>query len=338
MPKVSIVMPTYNQEKYLIIAIRSILGQTMKDFELIIVNDGSTDSTSEILSKITDPRVMVIHQENKGASVAMNRGFSAAAGDYFTWLASDNLYERQFLEKASRFLDSNQDIDLVYTSFQNINDKGEFIDYVFLEPYYPGLLMVNPGAVGVVFLYRKKIYEMVGVYNDLVCNDLDYWLRVSRNSGFGFIPEVLGCNRKHSEMRTVKERDSIVQEVKELLKKEINNSAVNPEPCLIDYFSQLSKKTLEVLRALQCRLRNYNKNSTLIIVGDNCLMRDMIVTILKNDGYDAKGMETGEIQKRVDEGNIYIPLDNDTGQKLRDRFKNVVPLGSQYSSMFGKDF
>ena len=73
---------------------------------------------------------------------------AVSSGLYLTWLASDNLLEPQFLERAVEFLGNHPEIGLVYASFENINSDGDLIDYHFLEPYYPGLLQINPGAVG----------------------------------------------------------------------------------------------------------------------------------------------------------------------------------------------
>jgi hypothetical protein len=97
--KVSVVLPTYNHLQLLPTAVESVLAQTYQDFELIIVNDGSTDGTREYLNSLKDPRVRVIHQDNKHLPEALNTGFRATRGELLTWISSDNYCVPVFLEK-----------------------------------------------------------------------------------------------------------------------------------------------------------------------------------------------------------------------------------------------
>ena len=109
---VSVVMPTYNDAPYLEEAINDVLKQTYKNFELIIVNDGSTDNTSEILKKYSelDERIKVFDKKNGGTGSALNLGFSKATGKYGTWISSDDNKEEVFLERLVSFLESNPDV------------------------------------------------------------------------------------------------------------------------------------------------------------------------------------------------------------------------------------
>jgi len=157
MPRVSVIVPTYNQVRFLGLTLASILAQTFPDLEVIVVDDGSTDGTADLLKAMRDPRLRIISQENRGASGALNRGFAEARGEYRTWLASDNLYHPGFLESMVGFLDERSAVGLAYACFENVDERGQFVDYAFLEPWYPGLLLVNPGAVGVAFLYRREV-------------------------------------------------------------------------------------------------------------------------------------------------------------------------------------
>ena len=100
-------MPTYNQEKYLKESVESVLNQTFKDWRLVIADDGSTDSTSEILKIFTDPRIEIYTKKNGGTGMALNFGFSKAKDEeYQTWWSSDSLMKPEFLEK---MLDQNLD-------------------------------------------------------------------------------------------------------------------------------------------------------------------------------------------------------------------------------------
>lgn len=111
--KISIIMPTYNAARHLPAAIASVLAQTFTDWEMIIVNDGSTDCTAAFLDSLDDPRIRVIHQPNGGVSVARNVGLDAARGDYVTFLDADDTLPPEALGLRERFLKLHPDVDIV---------------------------------------------------------------------------------------------------------------------------------------------------------------------------------------------------------------------------------
>lgn len=100
MTKISVILPVYNSQKFIKQAIESVLGQTFTDFELIIVNDGSTDSTLEIISDFKDKRIRLISQQNQGPGAARNNALKVAEGDYVMFLDSDDWYSKDALETA----------------------------------------------------------------------------------------------------------------------------------------------------------------------------------------------------------------------------------------------
>lgn len=113
-PQVAIMMPVYNGEKTLPLAIKSIEAQTYQNWKCYIVNDGSTDSTKEILDALTDPRFVVIHfNENKGRPIARQTSLDAAEGEYIAFLDADDIFHPEKLEKQVRILENHKDIDLV---------------------------------------------------------------------------------------------------------------------------------------------------------------------------------------------------------------------------------
>lgn len=322
MPLVSVVMPTYNQVRFLDEAVQSVLGQTMNDLELIVVNDGSTDHTAQVLAGITDPRLRVLDQANAGASAAMNAGFAQARGRYFTWLASDNAFHPRFLEATAARLDSEPNLGLAYTCFENVDESGEFLDYVFLEPWYPGLLLVNPGAVGVAFLYRGDLARAAGDYRDLVCNDLDFWLRLARLADFGFIPEVLAKNRKHGAMQTVVKRKALLREVEECLAAERARSDAQADPGLGSSLLELRRSGARLARVLQVRLAQLGEYRGIMVAGP----RDeaaAVVAVLAGHGVAAR--VAGEPES-VGQGEAVLALDQETETRLRHRGLPVLPL------------
>jgi glycosyltransferase involved in cell wall biosynthesis len=113
MPRVSVLIPTHNYARFLGEAIQSVLDQTYKDFELIIVDDGSMDNTREIFENFNDPRIRYICQDHLGVSAAHNTGLKACRGEYITGLSGDDLYLPQNLEKKVKLLDSRPDAGLV---------------------------------------------------------------------------------------------------------------------------------------------------------------------------------------------------------------------------------
>src|SRR5688572_14976272 len=116
-PKVSIVLPTYDHLAFLPAAVSSALAQTSMDFELILVNDGSTDGTRAWLDGLRHPNVRVIHQDNRGFVGAVNAGITESRGEYVSWMSADNLCARYFVEAFVAALDSDPSCTIAYSTF-----------------------------------------------------------------------------------------------------------------------------------------------------------------------------------------------------------------------------
>ena len=123
-PKVSVVMPVYNVEVYVAEAVTSVLDQTFTDFELLIVDDGSTDASVDICNLIHDPRIRLIHQTNRGLAGARNTGIRKAKGDYIAFLDSDDLWTPDKLARHVAYLDANPAIGVSYSASALINAEG----------------------------------------------------------------------------------------------------------------------------------------------------------------------------------------------------------------------
>ena len=127
MPKVSVIIPIYNAEKFISGTIESVIAQTYQDWEIIAVDDGSTDKTPEILTKYKkklSSNLQVITQENSGVSIARNKGIPAARGEYIAFLDHDDLWTPEKLEKQVKLLDSNKELGLVYSDSYVIDECG----------------------------------------------------------------------------------------------------------------------------------------------------------------------------------------------------------------------
>lgn len=127
MPKFSIIMPGYNVEDYIERAVNSVLNQSEKDFELIIVNDGSTDKTKEICDSFKDKKIKVIHKKNGGLSDARNEGVKKATGEYIIFIDSDDYWDKDLLKEISKSLDNNPDI--VRFQIRTIDENNISVDY-----------------------------------------------------------------------------------------------------------------------------------------------------------------------------------------------------------------
>lgn len=324
MPLVSVVMPSYNQARFLGEAVASVLGQTLADLELIVVNDGSADDTADVLAAVDDPRLRVLHQENQGASAALNAGFAQARGRLYTWLASDNAYAPRFLEVASPRLLTRPDLGLVYACFENMDEHGALLDYTFLEPWHPGLLLANPGAVGVAFLYRSELARAVGPYRDLVCNDLDFWLRAARHFSFGFIPEVLARNRKHAAMQTLVRRQTLLREVEHCLAEERALTGAGADPCLGQCVLDFQRISGRLARALQLRLSQMGAGNRTAVAGPPAISA-AVAAALSARGIVARAVDEDQ---ELAPGEAFLALDPETEARIRRRGQPVVALGS----------
>ena len=126
MPKVSVVIPTYNRGKYIAATINTVLNQTYKDFEIIVIDDGSTDDTQRELEQFGG-KIKIITQPNSERAVSRNNGVKNSTGAYIAFLDSDDLWSPDKLEKQVEVLDNLKDIVLVYGQSYRINNKGEQI-------------------------------------------------------------------------------------------------------------------------------------------------------------------------------------------------------------------
>lgn len=213
---ISIVLPIYNGEKYMRESIESVIMQSYKNWELIIVNDCSTDNTAEIANEYVqkDSRIKYYKNEkNMRLPKTLNRGFSLAKGDYLTWTSDDNLFKENALEKMILAL-KRDNADFVYASYETIDENGKYIDYVKANKSGKYEIIGN-NVVGACFMYTRKVYEIVGDYdyNYTLVEDYDYWLRIFPIFETTYISEVLYSYRFHSGALTSTERADKINSV-----------------------------------------------------------------------------------------------------------------------------
>ncbi|MGE5455585.1 MAG: glycosyltransferase family 2 protein [Ignavibacteriales bacterium] len=236
-PKVSIIIPVYNGEKYLGQAIDSALSQTYKNIEIIVVNDGSNDDgATEKIAKSYKNRIRYLKKENGGVSSALNYGIKNMTGEYFAWLSHDDIYLPNNIETHIEYLANISDRNVVtYTNF-NIVDKDLNIlldqtvtcnlhcfDYKMtkLKPEY-ALLQgeINGGSV----LISKKILDEVGLFNEKlrISQEREMWSRIMPKYRFVSIPIATTLIRSHGEQVT-NTNEKVIIETNEARKKIIDN-------------------------------------------------------------------------------------------------------------------
>lgn len=207
-PTVSVVMPAYNGGKYLREAIDSILAQTFTDFEFIIINDGSTDGTKEIILSYDDPRIVYLENEqNSGICVTLNRGIDAARGKYIARMDSDDISLPERFARQVEYMDAHPGIGVLGT---DIEVFGEGITpYVFEQLHTPeechaGLLFNSCFAHPSVMIRKNVLKENILKYNDDFrgLEDYELWWQISKHSKLNNLPEALLRYRHHKGQET----------------------------------------------------------------------------------------------------------------------------------------
>lgn len=223
MPKVSVIIPTYNREEFICETIQSVLDQTYKDFEIIVVDDGSTDNTKKKL-EIFGSKIKLIEQKNSERAVARNNGVKNSSGNYIAFLDSDDIWVKDKLEKQVDILDSNKDIILVYGQSHRINEKREKIKTAKrqLEGYsgniFEELLMRN-FITSPTPMIRREYFEMTTGFQTkyIPYEDWEFWLRFSLLGKFYFIAKPLSYYRIHPEQSVKLASAKKIEEVTTLL-------------------------------------------------------------------------------------------------------------------------
>lgn len=199
MPIISVVIPVYNGEKTLKETIDSVLNQTFDDFELIVINDGSTDKTLEIISNIKDERLKVFSYPNAGLSASRNRGISLARGEYVSFIDADDLWTPDKLELQLKALQEHPQAAVAYSWTDCIDDSGKFLgkcNYLsFSGDVRANLLLINFIDSGSNVLIRTEAFKKVGNFDESrkSCEDWDMWLRLAAEYSFIAVskPQVL---------------------------------------------------------------------------------------------------------------------------------------------------
>jgi glycosyltransferase involved in cell wall biosynthesis len=245
MPKVSVIIPTYNYDRFLGEAIHSVLAQTFQDFELVVVDDGSTDNTKQVVSNFADERIKYIYQQNQGVSAARNTGISACCGDYVALLDADDVWVPQKLELQVKILDSRPDIAAVCSDVYVVdahtgvtinrfwNDGrrlGTFNPHMAPKKLLRRLLargcFIHPSST----IFRRVVFDEVGLFDESLQTH-EVWelsVRILLHFDIALIDTPLVKYRQHAANLSAKWHEMEEDGVK-VLYKAINTLPLTPD-------------------------------------------------------------------------------------------------------------
>jgi len=231
-PTVSVIIPTYNRAHLIGKAIKSILNQTFQDFEIIVIDDGSTDNTEETVKNFNNFKIRYIrHTNNRGVSVARNTGIRVSRGKYIALLDSDDEWLPEKLEKQIKtFKSESPEVGIVYSNVLHIDESGKNM-HKLTNPkkveghIYEDLLGGNYVGTSSTLLIKKECFNRVGLFDDLLKaeNDWDMWIRIAKYYRFALIKIPLVKYRFHSnrisnnpELKIIMARRILVKYANEL--------------------------------------------------------------------------------------------------------------------------
>lgn len=281
MPKVTVVTSTYNRGKQNITSIYSILEQSFQDFQYIVVNDGSTDETKEILSDIRHPNLTIVNQKNKGLTNTFTDILKEIETPYVAIHGSGDISSLTRLEKQIELIDSNKDIGAVGCHVRNLYQDGQQlsvkVDSLYLENPLPALIRTNYFSHGEV-MFRYSSYLQSGGYRNFFkyAQDRDLWLRMANFCAFAKVDDFLydriiipnnsvGSDfirvekqAKFSAFAVYLAKQSQSEQKSELIKLDEASFLRFQKTLSQDFYSELSCKILQAAKNSYCQTGDYS--------------------------------------------------------------------------------
>lgn len=203
---VSIVTPSFHQDRYIEETIRSVLAQDYPDIEYLIVDGGSTDHTVNIIRKYEDKLAAWVSEPDRGQTDAINKGFACAKGDILAWINSDDTYEPGAVSAAVKYLQEHPDTGMVYGDCNYIDESGDVIgkfnaaqtDYRLLRRGYTHIPQQT-------MFFRASLWKQIGPLDPsfYFAMDYDLWTRIARRSQIKYIPQTWANFRLHTSGKTI---------------------------------------------------------------------------------------------------------------------------------------
>jgi len=275
MPQVTVLMPVYNAEKYLREAIESILNQTFTDFEFLIINDGSTDSSKEISLSYSDSRIRYVENEkNLGIIDTLNKGIDLAKGEYIARMDADDISLSERLQKQVAFMNKNQDIDICGSQIKIIGAEI-YSNYAINNDDIRIMLLENNHLAHPTVIVRKHKIKQVKYSNYKAAEDYKLWIEMAKYSKLANIDKPLLHYRYHQNQISnidneiqikITNKIRIEQLVNLNITPSVNEQIIHLEMLHLQYLNRTSKgvknlnKWLNTLYSQNKIVKYYNKN------------------------------------------------------------------------------
>jgi glycosyltransferase involved in cell wall biosynthesis len=214
MPTVSVIIPTYNYGRFIDESLKSVFDQTFQDFEIIVIDDGSSDDTAQRLESYGS-RIRYFRQQQKGPAAARNLGIRESKGEYIAFLDADDLWYPTKLEKQLKLFGTNPRLGMVLTDNSLFDDNGIYKDYVNKKGYlFTGDVVSNiflrSGVVTPTVMVRRRVFEKVGMFEEnlYIAEDDNMWIRIAIEYEVDIVDESLAQIRDH-RFRTMRVSDKL---------------------------------------------------------------------------------------------------------------------------------
>lgn len=322
-PLISVILPVYNGRKYLSASIESVLNQSYRNLELIIVDDASGDDSLKIARAYedNDNRITILtNSKNRGLPSCLNQGHLKAKGSFLTWTSDDNYYHEDALLSLYEMF-RIKDVDIVYSNYQIINEDGDITGESRLKPIE---YLLFSGVIGACFLYKKEVFERNSGYNEklFLVEDFDFWLRALKHSRF-FKEEKpdFYYYRYHPESLTMKMasnpelKDKFIGNLNTLYQDLFQEMNLKKEEELINYivdrFLNGAFNNVEVINnvfllkdldTVASKFPDFNSQKLQIIA-----MEDTVETILKNKKYHKLSV-LSKLHSNIGIKLLYLPI------------------------------
>ena len=277
-PTVSIIIPFYNRIEWVKEAIESTLNQTYDNFEVILIDDGSTDTVEDIL-EIQDKRIRYYRQDNKGVSSARNTGIGLAKGEYIAFLDSDDLFMPEKLEIQLEVLRKNPEVGLVHSSYFQINESGDIIREIntskMTGDVFPSILYRNQIATPTVMVKKNAISNVPGFKEDiLIGEDILFWAEIAKHYSFIWIEKCLSKVRIHSTSTSVSLGSLLSGNKNVLSNLHLFNSLRLTQLILVKVMLKINIILITTLMIIDKFLsKHFNSNVIKLIKGNPLLMK-----------------------------------------------------------------
>jgi glycosyltransferase involved in cell wall biosynthesis len=221
-PAISIITPSFNQDRFIERSIKSVLEQKIPDLEYLVVDGASTDSTVSILKRYDD-RIQWVSEQDRGQTEAVNKGIKRTSGDIIGWLNSDDVYYPEALPHVIRLFDESPQTNVVYGEADHIDENDRTIEPYYTENWNYERLKEICFICQPALFFRRNLVERVGLLDESLtyCMDYEYWLRLGAEVPFVRTKKKLAGSRLYRQNKTLGQRLAVHKEINEMLRNRL---------------------------------------------------------------------------------------------------------------------